>query len=83
MHDVRRVAALVTSLGKIPVVVPVAPLHSVAQYITLSHWARAVSLVAGSSGRFTPRIIDSTLCSAGYSKGPFSTMEEVRSLLAC
>lgn len=76
-EDLRLAAAFTSTMGKFPVITsPSHLLHSIAHFVTISHWALAANLVAEGGG-MTPGQVDSCLLSAGFSKGPFATIKEV------
>ena len=73
----RLVAALISSSGKTPVLTPPTPLTTCGLHVLLSHWTLAVSLTSVYRGNISPVKVDNILKDAGYSKGPFQTMNEV------
>lgn len=75
-EDVRIAAALVTALGKVPVLTPTSPSLSVSHYLTVHQWSLAASLMV--RGGLTTVQIDAGLIGAGFSKGPFTAMKQVR-----
>ena len=78
LKSLRCVSALISAMGKMPVLTPPTPMTSCGHCLLLSHWSLAVSLVSVYAGNLSKKKVDRALVAAGYSMGPFQAMRKVR-----